>query len=365
MEQHLLNGAKVLVTGATGFTGSVLTRKLIKLGAEVTVIARKPSSIASFTKLPIKWIIGNVYDKDVVQAAMEDIEYIFHVAAAFREAKVSNDEYRKVHLDSTMLLAEEAYKKSNFKRFIHISTMGVHGHIENPPGDETSPFSPGDLYQETKAEAETWLKQFGEETKLPYTIIRPTAIFGPGDKRLLKVFKMSTLPVFPILGFGKCLYHLIHVEDLTDAIILSATKQTALGEAFIIGNSQAIRLSDIVNIISKSTGIKPLIVRFPASPFFVIASLCEIFCKPFGIEPPLYRRRVAFYTKDRSFNTTKMQSVLGFSPRYSNESGIKDTANWYIEEGWINSKKPSTSLKSNLKQTSNEIESNLKQRQIG
>lgn len=330
-------GTPVLVTGATGFTGAVLTEKLAAAGLQVHAISRSSSNRQRFHELNIQWHIGDVFDEQVVKSACENVEYIFHVAAAFREAKLPDSGYHDVHVRSTQLLAHEALKSKNFKRFIHVSTMGVHGHIENPPGDELSPYAPGDIYQETKLEAEHWLREFASQARLPFTIIRPTGIFGPGDRRLLKVFKMAARPIFPVLGYGKCLYHLIHVDDLTNAIMLAATQPKALGEAFIIGNDSAISLLEMAQIISKHLGKMTRIVRIPAAPFFVLGDICELLCRPFGMEPPIYRRRVAFFTKDRSFNTKKMKILLGFQPKYSNETGILMTTDWYIKQGWIES----------------------------
>ena len=328
-------GTRVLVTGATGFTGSVLTRKLAAAGLKVSAIARKTSRTEHLAGLDIRWHRGEVFDPQVVAEAASDADYIFHVAAAFREAKYADDYYRKVHVESTRLLAEAALKNPSFRRFVHISTMGVHGHIERPPADEESPFNPGDIYQVTKAEADRWLRDFGKANPLPFTIIRPAAIFGPGDKRLFKLFKMVTWPVFPILGSGKCLYHLIHVEDLTNIIICAATNPAALGEVFIAGNAEPIPLESMVRIIGSVLGKTPRIVRLPVGPFFFMADVCEAVCKPLKIEPPLYRRRVAFYTKDRAFNTAKLRRLLGYNYVFDNDSGLRNTAEWYLKNGWI------------------------------
>ncbi len=335
LEHTPLKNAQVLVTGATGFTGSLLVRKLCKLGCKVRAIARHSSNLEPLKDLPIEWFKGDVYEKETIEAATQGIDYIFHVAALFRSAKNGDEEYHLVHVESTKLLAVAALKNPNFKRFIHVSTMGVHGHIPNPPGNEESPYGPGDIYQETKLEAELWIRQFSKDHGLPLTVIRPCGIYGPGDMRLLKIFKMVRLPVFPVLGFGKCLYHLVHVEDLTDAIITAAVHENALGDYFLAGAESHIPLTEIASIVASELGKKLYVLRIPVLPFFVLADITEAICKPFGIEPPIYRRRVAFYTKDRSFDISKIKSRLGFTPRYSNEKGIRETAKWYIENSYL------------------------------
>lgn len=330
-------GVRVLVTGATGFTGSVLTRKLVAAGAEVNAITRSLPR-GSLKELPVRWVQGQVFDPEVVQKAMQDVAYVFHVAAAYREAGMDDQVYRHVHVTSTQLIAEAAVRQPGFQRLVHVSTVGVHGHIEHPPADETAPFAPGDIYQKTKAEAELWLREYAERTPLAYTVIRPAAIMGPDDTRLLKIFKLATQPVFPLLGYGKCLYHLIHVEDLTDAMLLAATHPAALGEAFIAGNREPVRLEDLGRLVADTLGYRFRPVRIPVTPFFWAAAVCEAVCKPFGLAPPLHHRRVAFFTKDRAFNTAKIRERLGFVPRYTNEQGIVDTALGYVAKGWLKSR---------------------------
>jgi nucleoside-diphosphate-sugar epimerase len=329
-------GTPVLVTGATGFTGVNLTRKLVEAGLKVSAVARKSSDLSPLQDLDIKWFRGDVFDEPVMKEAVAGQQYIFHVAAAFRDPKSSDKDYWDVHVRSTQIIAEESLKYPDFKRYVHVSTVGVHGHISHPPATEEYPFNPGDAYQRTKMEAEQWLNAFGAEKKLPYTIIRPAAIYGPGDRRLLKLFRMALNPFFLQLGHGRCLYHLVHVDDLTNTFLATATSPAALGETFISGASEGIAIPDIVRLIAAHFGRKTRVLRLPISPFFLLADICEFICRPLKIAPPIYRRGVAFYSKDRQFNVDKMRQVLGYEPRHSNEEGLVETADWYVKHGWLN-----------------------------
>ena len=332
---HIPPGTRVLVTGATGFTGAVVTRKLHDAGVKINAIARQSSNLEPLSDLEINWFRGDVADKELIRQATKDVDYIFHIAAAFRDAKSREADYHRIHVESSQNLVAQAMRLADFKRYVHISTIGVHGHIEDPGADENYRFSPGDLYQETKLVAEKWLQKFTAENDFPFTVIRPAAIYGPGDRRLLKLFKMAKQPVFPLLGKGKCYYHLIHVDDLSNAIILAATEPKALGETFIIGNPEPIPIAEIVQTVAKTLGRKTRAMRLPIAPFFLAADLCEAICRPFNIEPPIYRRRVAFYTKDRMFNTDKMREVLGYHTQHSNKDGIVQTTRWYLDSGWL------------------------------
>jgi len=333
--------AKALVTGATGFTGSVLLRKLIKSGAEVHAIARPTSDFQQFNGLKINWHQGQVYDEAVVAEAARNVQFVFHLAAAYREAKYNDEMYEKVHLTSTRLLAAAALKSKDFRRFVHVSTVGVHGHIAHPPADENYPFHPGDIYQKTKAEAETWLKEFAREKNLPFTVIRPAAIYGPGDMRLLKFFRMASRRFLILPGTKRGLYHLVHVDDLTNVIMLAATHPAALNEVFICGNPECMTLEKIAAVVADELGNHFTVVRLPAAPFFVLADICEKVCRKFGIEPPIHRRRLAFFTKDRSFNTSKLREKLGYTMQHSNEEGLIETTRWYCTQGLLRSRRRS------------------------
>ena len=337
MENRLApyRGETVLVTGATGFTGRVLTHKLLAAGADVRAIARPSSDLGDLADSGVTWYRGDVFDPDVVSRAADGVRYIFHLAAAFREEKSTDDDFRKVHLESTRLLARAVLGRPGFECFVHVSTVGVHGHIEDGLADENYRFAPGDGYQRTKLEGEQWIKDFGDENGLPYTIIRPAPIFGPGDMRLLKIFRMVSKGYLLMLGKGRGMYHLVHVDDLTNAIALAGLAPAARGEALIAAGDEPISIEAMSKIIARALGRKVRTVRLPILPFYWAADVCSAVCKPLGIAPPIYRRRVDFYTKDRQFDNGKIRRCLDYEFGYDNEKGIVETANWYRDRGLI------------------------------
>jgi nucleoside-diphosphate-sugar epimerase len=329
------DSSNVLVTGGTGFTGKNLVGKLVGMGANVRVIARSGSSVDEEWASSVEWFRGNVYNPDVVRDAVEGVHYVFHVAACFRDAAAEEDEYGKVHVKSTQLLARAAVKQPSFRRFIHTSTIGVHGHVADPPASETAPYNPGDTYQDTKLEGELWIRDFAEREGLPLVVIRPAAIMGPSDRRLLKLFKFAKRGFFPLLDGHDTLYHLIHVEDLTDCMLLSAHHPDALGEVMICGNEEPMSVVEILSQIGDILGKKVRFIHLPSGPLFMVADAVEWISNQLGVEPILYRRRLAFFTKDRSFDTRKLRETLDFTYRYDNQSGIRDTAQGYMERGWL------------------------------
>lgn len=335
LAKTILAGSLVLVTGATGFTGQHLVSQLLSQNARVRALIRPDGDRRSLADAPVEWVEGRIWDERLVGDAMKGVDYVFHLASVYRRPAESDRAFHDVHVASTRALARAAQKEPEFKRFVHVSTIGVHGHIQDPPADEASPFAPDDVYQSTKLEAEQWIRSFGHETKLPVSVVRPAGIYGPGDERLFKVFKMATYRLVPIVGFGRCLYHLVHVNDLVKFLFSAATHPRATGETFICASKEPIALADFIRTAGSVYGIQNAIVRVPASPVMAAAHLCEQICKPLGIKPPIYPRRIAFYTKDRAFDASKMTRELGFVTSIENDRGIREVARWYVDNGWI------------------------------
>lgn len=325
----------VLITGATGFTGQVLTRKLAKAGAIIRAVARASSNLEPLADLDIEWHRGEVYDEATLTKAAEGVNYIFHAAAAFRQEKATDEDYRKVHVYSTQILAKAVTGKPEFKCFVHVSTVGIHGHIEIEAADETYRAAPGDGYQRTKLEGEQWILKYGAESGLPHTVVRPGPIYGPGDMRLLKFFKMSDKGFTLMLGPGKGKMQLVHVDDLTNVFLKAATTPAAIGEIFIAISGGPTTIIEMGQIIADALDKKNRIIRLPLWPFFLASDINTKLTAWFGMPAIMYRRRVGFYTKDRRFDATKMRTVLNYEPIYDNKKGLGETAHWYREQGLL------------------------------
>jgi nucleoside-diphosphate-sugar epimerase len=277
---------------------------------------------------------GEITDPKAVKRAVEGVGTIYHLAAAYREASHREEGYRQINVGATRNLLEAA-AGCGLDRFVHCSTVGVHGHIANPPAEESTAFAPADAYQRTKLEAELLALTYGRERGIPVTVARPTAIYGPGDQRLLKMFRMIAKGTFVLLGSRDIYYHMVYVDDLVDGLQLLATHPSAVGEAFILGGEGYYPLKTIAGKIAGLLGVRAPWLRLPARPFQLAGSLCEAICLPLGVEPPIYRRRVDFFTKSRAFSIEKARRMLGYSPRVTLDAGLRQTLEWYVSNGQI------------------------------
>jgi nucleoside-diphosphate-sugar epimerase len=326
---------KVLVTGATGFTGAHLATTLARRGDHVRALVR-PRSLDRFQRSPLaaQGIIahsGDLTDAAAVARAAEGVEIVYHIAATYREAGQRDEAYRAVNVAGTKNVLEAA-ARGGARRVVHCSTGGVHGHVAHPPADEEAPFNPGDVYQETKLEAERLAVEYGRTHPLEVVVARPIGIYGPGDRRFLKMFRGLARRRFPMLGSGEVFYHLTYIDDLVEGFRLCGEVPAASGRTYLLAGPRYTTLNQLVALIARELQVTPPRLHLPVWPFWTAGLLCEVVCIPLGIEPPLYRRRVDFYTKSRAFDTTRARTELGFAPEVDLEAGIRRTAQWYREQ---------------------------------
>jgi len=213
--------------------------------------------------------------------------------------------------------------------------VGVHGHVEHPPADETAPLAPGDVYQASKAEAEVLAMGFHRERGLPVTVVRPGAIYGPGETRFLKLFRAIARGRYAIVGTGLTFYHPVYIDDLVAGFLLALGRPEAVGQAFLLCGPSYVTQRDLAALVARHTGGQVLPFRIPALPIQWAGDLVEAVCVPLGLEPPLHRRRVDFWTKSRAFTIEKARRLLGYAPKVDLDEGIARTAASYREAGWL------------------------------
>ena len=181
---------KVLVTGATGFTGGHLAEELVNKGYKVRALSLPNQDTDRLEKLGVEIVFGDLTKKNTLLSAVDGIDIVFHIAAIFREQNVPHQLFFDVNVGGTKNLLEAA-RDANVKRFVHCSTVGVQGEIKNPPAKETDPYNAGDYYQNSKVEGEKLALKFFKENDIEGVVFRPVGIYGPGDTRFLKIFKFQ------------------------------------------------------------------------------------------------------------------------------------------------------------------------------
>jgi dihydroflavonol-4-reductase len=326
--------APILVTGGLGFLGSHVSSRLSASGEAVRIFARPAGQTVQEAPPGSQIVWGDIRDPEAVDRAVEGTEVVIHLVSNFRKGGSDEKEARAVNVDGTRNVLA-ACSRYGVRQLIHCSTIGVHGSVLEIPSTEKSPFNPLDLYQETKLEAEQEVWRHHSTTGLPVTVIRPISMFGPGDRRMLKLFRMIKKRRFVMVGEGDALFQPAYIDDVVDGFLLALRNDRALGEAFIVGGEEYVPLRELVRLIAAELGVQPPWLRVPLRPILALADLCEKCCAPLGIEPPLHRRRVSFFQNDRAFSIEKARRLLGYQPRMPLRDALRATIGWYRVHGWL------------------------------
>lgn len=325
----------VLVTGGTGFTGSALVKRLLERGYHVRVVDnQKGLFYDELEDLGAEMHIGSVTDRDLMFKLTEGVDVVQHLAAAFRRIDLPEEVYWDVNVNGTKYLLEAA-EACGVDKFVYCSTCGVHGNVDNPPAPETAPITPEDYYQYTKYEGEKVAHEF-IKNGMDVTILRPAAIYGPGDpERWVMLFRQTKPGRFLMFGDGNVTYHPLYIDNLVDAFEMAADSPNSKGQTYLIADKEYYTLNDLVKIVGEVQGLDINVIHLPFWPLRLVAAIVEDISRALNIDPPIFRRRVDWFRQNRAFDVSKAERELGYDSKINLREGLKRTAEWYKANGYI------------------------------
>lgn len=326
---------KVVVTGGTGFTGKALALRLLELGHRVVALDRQEGlHTDELRQRGAEVVLGSVTERELVRRCLDGAEVVFHLAAAFRELDVPDRYYWQVNAEGTAIVAAEA-RRAGVGKLVYCSTVGVHGDVARPPADETAPIAPADYYQRTKYAGEEMVIA-EQRLGLRATILRPAAIYGPGDPgRFRLIFQRVARGSFPMFGDGRTLYHPLYIDNLVDAFLLAMAPGAGDGRVYLIADQRYVTIEELVRATATALGVPVRVPRYPLLPLIVAGELCERLCRPLGLTPPIFPRRVDWYRQNRAFSIQRAARELGYAPRVELAEGLRRTAAWYRQQGML------------------------------
>ncbi len=328
---------KVLITGGTGFIGSRLALNYLQSGASVKVLGQE-NNIAEAENRKLleargaEISLASVTDGGKMLDLLQGVDLVYHLAAAQHEANVPDQRFWDVNVTGTKTVLE-ASANAHAKRFVYGSTIGVYGSPSNGTINEESLLKPDNIYGITKLAAEKLVHSY--QQKLPVVIIRISETYGPGDHRLLKLFKAIKKNIFFMIGNGRNVHHLIYIHDLIDGLFLAANVEEAVGRIFVLAGKEPVTTQEMVAIIGKELGTRIRPFRAPLAPFLALATIVETVLRPLGIQPPLHRRRMDLFKKSFLISQKEAEKLLDFVPKVGFEKGVEETARWYSEMGYL------------------------------
>jgi nucleoside-diphosphate-sugar epimerase len=314
--------AHYMITGGAGFLGINLVRHLLERGHTVTSLDIAPFDYPERNR--ITEVKGDIRNRADVDRAMQGANIVIHTAAAL--PLYSPEDIHTTDIDGTRTVIESAVAHG-VERFIHISSTAVYGIPDHHPLFETDQLDGVGPYGIAKIEAENICAGYRDRLCVP--IIRPKSFIGPERLGVFALFYdwAKDGKNFPVLGNGNNRYQLLDVEDLCDAVYLTATLDKAkVSDTFNIGAKLFTTFKEDYQAVLDYAGFGKRIVPLPAGP--AIATLK--FIEKLGISP-LYKWVYETANKDSFVSIEKAEKVLGYNPKYSNKQALIRNYQWYLD----------------------------------
>jgi dihydroflavonol-4-reductase len=332
---------RIFVTGATGFVGGHFVERALAAGHQIVGIYNssspdKQAFVDHLRSLGAELHQGSVLDPDSFATWTAKADCVCHFAAAFRESGVDDEHFRRVNVDGVLNVLKGA-AAGGVRRFVLCSTAGIYGQQIRTVIDESMPAQPWNIYESTKLASENELRRLSAELGIEYVILRPTAVYGPRDERLLKMFRSAAKGRFPLFGKGEGRRHMVYVTDLADAFLKACVEPAAASAELIIGGPKAVTLRDLLATLAEVLNRKTCGPQLPLKPMQVLAGVTEDVCKVLKVNPPIYRRRMDFYLNDAEFSSARAQTVLNWRPAVSLRQGLASTLAAYRDQGRMGS----------------------------
>lgn len=327
---------KVLVTGATGFVGAAVARRLLAAGHRVRVLIRPTSDLRNIAELDVERVMGDLRMPESLGLALRGQDALFHVAADYRIWTPKPQELIDSNVTGTANIMDAALRTGT-SRIVYCSSVAALGYAgPGIPADETTPASLDQmigLYKRSKYLAEAEVLRRVRENGLPAVIVNPAAPMGPRDikptptGRIVVDAATGKIPAYVDTGLN-----VVHVDDVAEGHLL-AFEKGRIGERYVLGGEN-LTLLQVLAIIAELTGRRPPRIKMPHALTIPIGYCAEAWCRVFGGVPMATADAARMAKKMMFYSSDKAKRELGYAPRPAREA-IADSLAWFRANGYL------------------------------
>lgn len=315
----------VLITGAGGFIGSHLVDSQLAKGHQVVAFDLHLDQLAYAAGQPnLKLVEGDVTNHDMLEQIILGMDVVYHLASAHLDVTLPASYYEKVNVSASQDLVKVAHL-AGVKKYVHCSSVGVIGDVENPPANEETELHPTNTYEVTKLKGEQSVLGYSLENEYPVVIARPAWVYGPRCPRTAKLFRSIGKGRFILFGPCTNLRHPIYITDAVEGLELCAQAEHNHSQIVILAGERPVTTRELVTEIAAVVGRKGTFIRLPLWGGLIAGHLAEFM---FGIirkPPPVSRRTLDFFSKNNAYDITRARKLLMFNPQVDLTTGLQLT----------------------------------------
>ncbi len=325
---------KVLVTGANGFIGSHLCEAFLREGYDVRGLVRQSSDLKYIRSLNIELVYGDLSDTESLKKAVFATDIVINNAGLTKT--LNNKEFTRANVDGVRNILEAIVAVNpGIRKFIQISSQAAAGPSPGhfPINEDTTPH-PLTAYGKSKLEGEKAAFSFTE--KLPVTILRPSAVYGPRDVDMFAFFKTVKMGFKPTFGMGRCYSNFAYVKDLATAAVAAAEAVSGSGATYFVAEKKYYSYKEAGAIVSEEFGSAAINIHVPVT-LMILAGKVNEFLSRLRRQPTIFTAEKAWEISRKFWlvDCSKMERELGFVCPTSFRDGVRESLDWYRRHKWL------------------------------
>jgi nucleoside-diphosphate-sugar epimerase len=313
---------RALVTGAAGFIGAHCVRFLAGRNWRVRALDIHPAP-NDFESLGVEFAQADLRDSSTLTASLQGIDVVFHLASVHLDVGATFAEFEAVNVGAVAALVS-ACAAAKVRRLVHVSSVGVYGHVEHPPADESAPLHPENDYERTKRAGEDAAREAAQRHGVDLVIVRPSWVYGVGCPRTEKLIGALRRGRFFYIGAAKNLRHPVFISDFLEGMWLAANLSEPLaGATFNIAGPRWMTVQEMVTTFAAAINARPPTLRIPRPLGYAAGWVAELVGAVLKINPPISRRTLAFFENDNAFDISAARTRLKYEPRIELLDGVR------------------------------------------